>query len=119
MNARGNFSAVTSSSRAHVAKAHCAAARFAIAQPCCCLQHGGSCFDCQTGGKPLTQIARLIKKTDARSMRTRRGFYLESEGRVSSFPVTVRRAIAVAGMLLLTGIVPPGVSSGFCADKPC
>ena len=70
--ARGIFSAVTASSRSHVARAHCAAACLAIVQRCCCLQQAGSCFDCQTGGKPLTQIARIIKKTDARSMRTRR-----------------------------------------------
>jgi hypothetical protein len=39
--------------------------------------------------------------------------------RVCSFRPMVRRAIAIATMLLLTGIVPLGASSGFCADKPC
>jgi len=77
--ARGIFSAVMTSSRSHVAKAQCATARFAIVQPCCCVQQGGSFFDCQIGGKPLTQIARTIDRMDARSMRMRREFYLESE----------------------------------------
>jgi len=31
----------------------------------------------------------------------------------------VRRGIAIAAILLLTGVVPLGASSGFCADKPC
>jgi hypothetical protein len=31
----------------------------------------------------------------------------------------MRRAIAIATMLLLTGVVPLSASSGFCADKPC
>ena len=47
------------------------------------------------------------------------GFYLEFVSRVCSFRPLVRHAIAIAAMLLLTGVVPLGASSGFCADKPC
>ena len=76
--ARGILSAVMTSSRSHVAKAHRAAARFAIEQPCCCVQQRGrDCLDRQIG-RPLTEIARTIDRMAARSMRRRRGFYLES-----------------------------------------
>jgi hypothetical protein len=31
----------------------------------------------------------------------------------------MRRSIAIAAIFLLTGVVPLGARSGFCADKPC